>query len=374
MSGPPAEGRLRDVVDAFGIAHHTWRHRPLGNGHINDTWLVEYIGEHATRSAVHQRINHHVFTKPAEVMENIERVLRHLSMKHPHGNGGYRSLRLIETPSGGVSYQDDDGYTWRSYEHVPGSTSFDTPHDLGVPRQAACAFGRFVRDLADLGGDRLHDTIPGFHDTPARYAKFESALRSDPMNRAIECRDAIAFVHLREGDTRRLIDLARRGVLPERVVHNDTKLNNVLFDAVTHESLCVVDLDTVMPGLSAYDFGDLVRTAANSSAEDAEDLSQVHVRVDVFKALVHGFIEGFGPELTRAERDQLAFSGKLIALECGMRFLTDFLQGDQYFKVAHPFHNLARARNQFALVASIEQHIDELERIVEEIGDGNAFR
>jgi hypothetical protein len=366
---PPSEARLRDVTHAYGIACERWLHRPLGNGHINDTWLVEYVSRGASRRLVHQRINHHVFTRPDDVMTNIARVLSHLERKHAvAGHDERRRLRLVDRPDGGVSYRDADGFVWRAYHHVPDSTSFDAAHDLDIPREAATAFGRFIRDLADLPGDRLHDTIPGFHDTPARYARFESALRDDPMNRAAMCADAIAFVRSREADTRRLRDLERRGVVPERVVHNDTKLNNVLFDAGTRESLCVVDLDTVMPGLVAYDFGDLVRTAANSAAEDEEDVAKIHVREDVFAALVDGFVAGLGDALSRAEREQLAFSGKLIALECGMRFLTDFLEGDAYFKIAHPFHNLVRARAQFALVASIEDRMDALERIVEGVG------
>jgi hypothetical protein len=368
-----SEAQLGAVARAWGVEHDTWLHRPLGNGHINDTWLVEYRRGDFTRFLVHQRINHHVFRRPDDVMDNISRVLSHLGRRSESG----ACLVLVARPAAGASgdrFRDADGYTWRAYEHIADSMSFDavaqSAAGLRVARDAAFAFGRFSRDLSDLPGPRLHDTIPGFHDTAARFARFLEALRADPMNRALMCSDAIEFVSRREADCHRLVDLARRGELPERVAHNDTKLNNILFDGETRRALCVVDLDTVMPGLSAYDFGDLVRTAACSAAEDEVDLARVHVREDVFAALVDGFVAGFGDALTESERAQLAFSGKLIALECGMRFLTDFLEGDRYFKIAHPFHNLVRARAQFALVASIEERMDTLERIVERAGEG----
>jgi Ser/Thr protein kinase RdoA (MazF antagonist) len=230
---------------------------------------------------------------------------------------------------------------------------------------AAKAFGAFQALLADLPGERLHETIPDFHHTPSRFARFQAALAKDSHGRAAAAGPEIAFALARASEVSVVVDALRDGSLPERVTHNDTKLNNVLLDDITQEGVCVIDLDTVMPGSALYDFGDLVRTSTSPATEDETDLSRVRMQLPMFAALVRGYLTSARGFLTPREKELLPFAGKLITLEIGLRFLTDWLEGDTYFKIKRPMHNLDRCRTQFKLVASIEEQLPTMQEIVE---------
>jgi Ser/Thr protein kinase RdoA (MazF antagonist) len=299
-------------------------------------------------------------------MENVERVTRHaLATLAAAGNpeSRRRTLTCIPALDGKPYALGPDGSVWRTYPFIERARGYDELETNRQAHEAARAFGAFQNLAADLPGARLHETIPDFHHTPKRLAALQAAIESDPSNRAAECRAEIDFALARAGDCSVVTDLIASGAIPERVTHNDTKLNNVLLDDVTAEGVCVIDLDTTMPGSALYDFGDMVRTAAPTTREDDPDLSQLDIRLDRFEALVRGYLSS-ASFLNPAERDHLAFAGKLLTLECGIRFLTDYLQGDVYFKIKRPSHNLDRARNQFAFVAAIERNLDALRQIV----------
>lgn len=360
---------------AFEIAGAVETVTPYGSGHINDTFLVVSVEGGRRDRNVLQRINHEVFRQPELLMENVERVTAHLSRKLVEAgtpDAPRRCLTLLAARSGGFLHRDAEGAFWRAYRHVDGARSWD----VGSParaREAAGAFGRFARQLMDLTGPRLHDTIPHFHDTPRRLSALQDAVAGDPLGRAKEARAEIDAYLSRETLAGALAGPMADGRLTERVAHNDTKLNNVLIDDVTGEGLCVIDLDTVMPGLFLFDFGDLVRSAANPAAEDERDLAKVVVDVPMFEALARGALEALAGSLTRFEKDSLVVSGKVLTYECGMRFLTDHLLGDTYFRIHRSGHNLDRARAQMALLRSVEEREEELGRLVESVAEAAGY-
>jgi len=273
------------------------------------------------------------------------------------------SLCVVKTRDAKTCYRDDQGNWWRMYLFVEGASTFDKVESVRQAFEAARAYARFQLMLADLPAPRLHETIPNFHNTPMRLAALLEAVQRDPCNRAREVKAELEFVERRIGMCGRLLDRHAKGEIPERITHNDTKLNNVMLDEKTWEGVCVVDLDTVMPGLALYDFGDMVRSATASAAEDEQDLSKVRMRMDMFEALAKGYLAE-ATFLTPAEREELVFSGRLITMMIGMRFLTDYLQGDTYFKIKRPSHNVDRCRGQFKMVESMEEQADAMERIV----------
>ena len=355
---------LPAMARQFQIAGQLISVSPHGSGHINDTYCAVFDQAGARTRQVLQRINHHVFKQPAGLMENVHRVTTHLGAKlADQADAGRRSLRLIPARDGRPWVVDAQGNYWRMYAFIENARTYDAVECPGHAFAAARAFGQFQRLLADLPAPRLHDTIPDFHHTPSRYAALETALAADAANRARQAGPEIAFARKRQGITRRLIDAG----LPERVTHNDTKLNNVMLDDVTGEGVCVIDLDTVMPGLALYDFGDLVRTSTSPAAEDERDLSTVRMQFPMFEALVRGYLASAGELLTAREKELLPLAGKLITFEIGLRFLTDFLAGDTYFKVHREQHNLDRCRTQFKLVESIEQQEEAMDRLVETV-------
>ncbi len=334
---------------------------PWGSGHINDTYRVAYHNDCGTNHFILQRVNHHVFREPVALMDNIRRVTAHLQEKLADTpDAPRRVLTLIPTRDGRPFVQDPSGDYWRAYRFIEDTQTFQAVEFPAQAEAAARALGQFQRLLADLPPPRLHETIPNFHHTPKRYVALDQAIAADTRNRAAGCQPEIEFARQRESIVGTLLALG----LPERVTHNDTKLNNVLFCATTGEALCIVDLDTVMPGLALYDFGDLVRSACCRAAEDERDLSKVQVDLEIFAALARGYTATAGDSLTAVERQHLAFAGRLITFEIGMRFLTDHLQGDTYFKIHRPHHNLDRCRAQFALVASMEAQEKEMQRII----------
>jgi hypothetical protein len=365
---PPDLFAVARAFELPGRAESFERH---GSGHINDTWAVA-LGESPVRRVLLQRINTEIFRDPGGLMANVARVTRHLSEKlADRPDAGRRTLSLIPTRDGADFFRDADGGVWRVYRFIEGAASRDVLTSEREACEAARAFGTFQRLLADLPPPRLVETIPHFHDTPRRLDRFRDVVADDPVNRAAGAAAEIAFVLSREALAGSLASPLAAGILRERVTHNDTKVNNVLLDDATGEGICVIDLDTVMPGLLLHDFGDMVRTATNPVAEDELDLSKVVASEPMFEALVRGYLPTIGDALSAFERGRLVEAGRLLTFEVGMRFLTDHLEGDVYFRIRRPGQNLDRARTQFALVASLEEHEEKLERLVERFTAGS---
>jgi len=341
--------------------------QPYGFGHINDTYLVQFAENGSGRAYVFQRINQMVFRQPEILMRNIELVTAHLRDKiaAQGGDPGREAMTLISTRDGRSYHRTPSGDIWRAQLQIGGAQAYRVSSDLNLYRQAAYAFGKFQKLLADFPAEKLHETIPDFHHTPKRFAAFVQAVERDACRRAAAVKSEIDFILQREADTRRLSDLLGQGQLPLRVTHNDAKLDNVMIDDATGQGICVIDLDTVMPGLAMLDFGDAVRSGANPTVEDETDLKKVVFDLPRYRALAHGYLETAGEFLTPLERRSLAFAARLITLEQAIRFLGDHINGDVYYKIHRPDHNLDRARTQIKLVADMEAHFEEMEQIVE---------
>lgn len=334
-----------------------------GSGHINDTFLVE--GE---KPYILQRMNRSIFTHPEEVMENILGVTSFLKEKieKAGGDSSRETLNVILTEDGKSFYRDEAGEYWRMYHLVEDAVSFDRVESEQDFYESAVAFGNFQQLLSDYPAKTLHETIPGFHDTAARYKTFLKAVEEDCCGRAARVQEEIAFFKEREEVSRILGRMQTEGKLPLRVTHNDTKLNNIMMDKTTRKGICVIDLDTVMPGLSVNDFGDSIRFGASTADEDERDLSKVSCDLHLFELYVKGFLKGCGGRLTETEIKMLPMGAKVMTYECGMRFLTDYLQGDVYFKIHREGQNLDRARTQMKLVADMEEKWSRMEQIVAE--------
>ena len=361
---------VKAVGAAFQIAGRFLEAGPYGSGHINDTYAAVYEQGGQRVRYIHQRINHNIFKQPVALMENVQRVTEHQRRQLAAAGAtdlDRRALTLIPARDGQAWHRDPQGNIWRTYIFIEGARTHDVIQSEQQAFLAARAFGAFQGQLASLTGARLHETIPNFHHTPSRFATLEQAIQADAKNRAAGCRAEIEFCLKQKAWVGRLIEAQQRGEIPERVTHNDTKLNNVMIDDTTGEGICVIDLDTVMPGLALYDFGDMVRTSTSPAKEDEQDLSKVTMRMSYFEALARGYLASAGSFLTPAEKNQLAFSGKLITFEIGVRFLTDHLQGDVYFKIHRPNHNLDRCRTQFRLTESIAQQESAMNKFVASI-------
>lgn len=323
---------------------------PLGHGHINTSYRVRT--QHGPGCLL-QRISTQAFHNIPALMQNIAQVTSFLARQDKDPR---HALRLIPTLDGQPFYTSPDGQYYRMYLFIDDTLCLEEAQDPRDLYACAWAFGRFMRQLSSFPAATLHETIPHFHDTPARYAALKAAISADCAGRAASCREEIAFALSREQDAPALTRLLACGMLPLRVTHNDTKLSNVLLDRTTREPVCVVDLDTVMPGLAAYDFGDLVRTGAGTGAEDERDLSRVNWSMERYTLLLDGFLDACGDTLTEEEVRSLPLGGKLMTLECGVRFLTDYLCGDRYFHIRRPEQNLDRCRTQFHLVRCMEDN------------------
>ncbi len=339
---------------------------PIPSGHINDTYCSEFDQSGRRVKYVNQRINHLVFREPELLMENIERVttFARAQIAAAGGNPDRESLTIIPTRDGRSFHRTPEGTYWRMFRYIDGAKTYDRVEDLRHVYSASKAFGNFQKMLARLPGERLHETIPDFHHSRKRYDAFLASVEFDPSQRAGAVGPEIDFVRAREKDTGIVIDGLASGRIPERVTHNDTKLNNVMIDDRTGEGICVIDLDTVMPGSVLYDFGDSVRLGAATAAEDERDLDKVGFDIGMFDRLAAGYLDATRDFLVPAEMDLLAFSAKLLTLECGIRFLTDHLKGDVYFKIHRPGHNLDRARTQFKMVAEMERQIGAMDAVV----------
>ena len=352
---------VRDVARHFQIYGKFRSAEPYGSGHINDTYCVVFDQSGTMTRYILQRINHNIFKNPVSLMENIQRVTTHLAGKMSgEPDFSRRVLTLIPARNGLFYHHDGQENYWRAYLFIEKAKTYDAVESVGQAFEAAKAYGRFQKLLADLPAPRLHDTIPNFHHTPKRLAALMKAVENDASNRAGLAKAEIDFALQRAS----IVDVLINAKLPERVTHNDTKFNNVMLDDVTGEGICVVDLDTLMPGLTLYDFGDMVRTTTSPAKEDDLDLTRVTMQMPMFDALLRGYLTFAGDFLTPPEKRLLVFSGKLITFEIGVRFLTDFLGGDTYFKVHRNGHNLDRCRTQFKLVESIEKQEDQMNNLV----------
>ena len=340
---------------------------PYGSGHINDTFLLTLRREDGSEGRViQQRMNKSIFTKPVEVMENILGVTSHIGKKVVENGGDINreALNVIPTKDNKPYFIDSEGEYWRCYIFIEDARTYDlveSPEDF---YQSAVAFGNFQRLLADYPAETLHETIKGFHYTKARFAVFKKAIEEDVCGRAASVKDEIDFYLAREDVANVFGDLLAAGEIPLRVTHNDTKLNNVMIDDATRKGICVIDLDTVMPGLAMNDFGDSIRFGASTAAEDEKDLDKVWCDMDLFDIYAKGFIEGCGGRLTAKEIELLPMGAKVMTYECGMRFLTDYLQGDAYFKTHREGHNLDRCRTHIKLIADMEAKWDIMNEIV----------
>ncbi len=359
MDSATSKHDIRSIAGLFHLYGDFREAAPYGTGHINDTYAAVFDQSGSAVRYILQRINHHVFKNPPAVMENISRVTAHVRRKLEETGASEvsrRVLTLVPTPDGRTWAQDAAGNHWRCYLFIEKARTYDQIESARQAFEAAKAFGAFQKLLAGLPAPRLLDTIPDFHHTRKRFDALRAALQADVRNRAAGVKREIQFCLEREEMVDVLLTLQARGVLPERVTHNDTKLNNVMIDDATGEGICVIDLDTVMPGLALYDFGDLCRSGTRPTVEDERDLSKVEMRQDLFEALVRGYLASAGDLLNSTEKDHLGFSAKLITFEIGIRFLTDHLQGDLYFKTRREGHNADRTRVQFKMVESFERN------------------
>ena len=331
---------------------------PYGCGHINRTYLVATAGG---RCYILQKINHHTFRDVAGLMENIELVTEHLRRKSPDPRS---VLTLIRTKDGKSYLEADDGY-WRVFRFVEDSICLQQPESDADFYESAVGFGTFQQLLSDFPAEKLHETIPNFHNTPDRYRAFHETLTRDPMHRAAQVQPEIEFALARQAEMAALQNALDAGELPLRVTHNDTKLNNVLFDAKTRRALCIIDLDTVMPGSALYDYGDSIRFGAATAAEDERELDKMEMSLERFRVFTRGYVRAC-PGLTQKELELLPLGAKIMTMECGVRFLTDHIDGDNYFSIHREGQNLDRAHTQFKLVADMERKWDKMKEIVNE--------
>ncbi len=352
------------VARQFEIPGEFLEAKPYGSGHINDTYRAYFDVGGVPAPSILQRINHHVFKNPVALMENIQRVTAHLAKGFANDPDKCRRVLCLIPARDGLNWHvDSEGNYWRAYRFVGGAQTYDAAVSTEQAFQAARAFGQFQKQLADLPAPALHETIPDFHNTPKRFVALQQAIAADVAGRAAFAKPEIEFALAHQHITSILLDAN----LPARVTHNDTKFNNVMLDDSTGEGICVIDLDTVMPGLALYDFGDMVRTTTSPAKEDEQDLSKVTMQFPMFEALVRGYLSSAGGFLAKEEKQYLAFSGELITFEIGLRFLTDYLAGDTYFRVHREGHNLDRCRTQFKLVESIKQQEEAMNQLVESV-------
>lgn len=351
------QGRFQDVEE-------------LTSGNINNTYCLRYLlPDGSSRNYVLQQINTYVFKKPEEVMSNVHRVTEHVekALKTAGEDVSRHVLRLISTKSGAYMYRDNENRCWRAYDYISGAIAYDRPEKPEHFMECGRAFGNFQKMLFDFPAEELYETIPDFHNTKKRFYDFVSAVARDQAGHVRFLEKEIDFFFDRRKMMSQAVDMIERGELPLRVTHNDTKMNNVMLDSKTGEGLCVIDLDTVMAGSVIYDYGDAVRFGASTAAEDEPDTSKIHLDMDLFKAFTRGFISEVQGSLTETELRMLPLGIKVMTCELAMRFFTDYIDGDLYFKVRSPEHNLIRAHAQMKLLEDIEDKYDELCAITEEL-------
>ena len=359
------EEAIINIISEFAIEGELQEYIPYGKGHINDTYRLHFLDGEKNSYYILQRINRNVFKKPEELMENVVRVTDWLRKKiQKNGGDALReTLNIVLTKSGQSFYENPTG-CWRVYYFIDNTISLEQVSSPEVFYNSAVTFGNFQRLLSDFPAEDLYETIPDFHNTVKRFQTFVNAVEKDICGRAKIAEPEIKFALEREKLSHVLFDLQESGELPLRVTHNDTKLNNIMIDANTGKGICVIDLDTVMPGLSVNDFGDSIRFGASTASEDEKDLSKVSCDLELFEAYVKGFVEGCAGALTEMELKMLPMGAILMTFECGIRFLTDYLEGDHYFKIHRDQHNLDRCRTQFKLVWDMEAKLEQMNEIV----------
>ncbi len=357
-----------EIVQLFALEGTIAGVQEYGSGHINRTELVEMEKDGQREKYILQRINTEIFHDVDGLMENIVGVTDYLRKKIKAAGGDFEreALQVIPTKDG-ASYCRAEGGCYRMYRFISNAVSYDAVRSPGDFYESALAFGTFQSLLSDYPAETLHETIPDFHNTPKRFADFCQAVNKDVMGRVALARKEIDFLMEREQELSILTDLQKAGELPLRVTHNDTKLNNVMLDAKTGKGVCVIDLDTVMPGLSVNDFGDSIRFGANTAAEDETDLSKVSLDLGLYEQYVNGFLKGCQGSLTKKELEMLPMGAKMMTMECGMRFLADYLSGDTYFRIHKEHHNLDRCRTQLALTADMERKWEQMKEIVSRV-------
>lgn len=358
--------KIREAIDLLNFSGEPVSWERYGSGHINDTFRLVCKDGDQERLYIIQRINHEIFTDPVSLMNNIAGVTSFLREKitAQGGDPTRETLNIVKARDGRNYAVDSEGNYWRGYLFISGATCFDKVRNPEDFYQSGKAFGHFQRQLAEYPAEELTETIVDFHNTPVRLETFKKAVEEDILGRAHLVEEEIKFVMDRAGEAGAAMEMLKEGKLPLRVTHNDTKLNNIMIDDGTGEALCIIDLDTIMPGLSIFDFGDSIRFGANTADEDEPDVSKVSLSLPLFEIYTKGFLEGCQGSLTKEERDMLPMGAKLMTFECGMRFLTDYLQGDTYFRISRENHNLDRTRTQFALVADMEKKWNEMAEIV----------
>ncbi|MBM3844710.1 MAG: aminoglycoside phosphotransferase family protein [Verrucomicrobia bacterium] len=362
--------RLRQIGSQFEIKGELAEAHRVKIGHINETFAVTYRNAGLTQRYIHQTINTGVFKEPVPLMQNVVKVTEHIRQRlREEGlkDLDRRALQVIACCDGQPFYVDEDGRFWRTFVFIENARTYEAVETPAQAFQASLAFGHFQSLLSDLSSRDLAITIPDFHHTRKRFLRLQKAIAEDPCNRAGLAARAIGFALAQEPLVDVLLDAHARGEIPERVTHNDTKFNNVMLDLQTGEAMCVVDLDTVMPGMVLYDFGDMVRTTTSRTAEDETYLDRVELEMELFEPLVRGYIEATRSFLTPQERSYLVVSGALITFTIGIRFLTDYLEGDHYFRVHRQDHNLDRCRKQFKLVQSIQDNSERMQQLVDKL-------
>lgn len=362
--------RLAALIGRFQFSGVPQTCDEIQTGHINHTYRLGFRqGDGADRDYILQNINTFAFKQPDALMENVLLVTEHLraALVARGEDPANRVLRVIPTLDGAAMLRDDAGNCWRAYDFIAHAVSVNQVENPAQFREIGRAFGEFQRMLADFPISKLHDTIPDFHNTRKRLEAFERAVKADVAGRASEAEAEIAFCRARKAEMCRIVEMIEAGEIPLRVTHNDTKINNVMLDVDTKRALCVIDLDTVMAGSALYDFGDAIRFGASTALEDEPDLSKVWMDLALYRAFTDGFVSETAGDLTDAELDALPLGALVMTFEVGLRFLTDYLERDVYFRTEYPGHNLVRARNQFKLVADMEAKRGEMEAATREM-------
>ena len=357
---------IEEICEKFSINGKFTGYEKINNGHINSTYNLIFEENGKIMKYVLQKINTVVFKNPDGLMSNIVAVTKHIAKKNAERNiddADRRTLHFLPCNNGKYYYFDSNDNCWRLYIFVDDVYTCNTIDSEDVFNNAGIAFGEFQNLLSDFDGASLFETIEKFHNTASRFENLKKAIEDNKAGRLDSVKDEVEFALQREKDTHVLVDMIVEGKLPLRVTHNDTKLNNILFDNITNQGICIIDLDTVMPGLSLYDFGDSIRFGANTATEDEKDLSKVSLSLPLYEAYVKGYLSKAKDALTSLEKELLPFGAKIMTYECGIRFLTDYLNGDVYFKIAYPEHNLDRCRTQFELVADMERKMEKMQEI-----------
>ena len=349
---------MQEILNAFRLKGSPVFCQRFGEGHINETYLTTCD---TGLSYILQKINTNTFKDPVGLMENVSAVTAFLAKNADDPRG---TMRIIYAKDGKPYHVDEQGAYWRMYDFVPSSICLQKAETTRDFYNTGLAFGRFQKLLADFPAETLHESIPKFHDTRDRFRQLHEAVENNRSGRLDTCQPELEFALAREKEAGVIVEALESGAMPWRVTHNDTKLNNILLDYDTHEPLCVIDLDTVMPGSALYDFGDSIRFGAATAAEDEQDLSKVSMSLELFEVYTKGFLAGCGGSLTELELEMLPMGAKMMTLECGIRFLADHLNGDVYFRIHRDSHNLDRARTQFKLVADMENKMDAMAEIV----------